>query len=211
MADWSHRVGRIFRLPSEDMLQARWYATWKVWIWASPGLALAPFVIRPREAGLRLLLAAFVLTYLFFFLVPFDQGHGWGYRYIHPAWGVVPIAGGIWFARSGAARTLGSISIAAGLLATPVFLWETHATIAGFLAMRIEPPATGRWVVFINTGPRYAPDLVQNLPGHERVLHLISHGKDEDLRLMAKQFPQATRVLRDERGSLWRLPEASPG
>ena len=207
VADWVHRVGRIFSRPSEDTLDARWYATWKIWIWACPGLMLAPFVVRPRDAALKLMLAAFVLTFLFYFLVPFDQGHGWGYRYIHPAWAVLPIAGGLWFARPGATRTLGAVVVAAGLLATPAFLWETHATIAGFLAMKIEPPEDGRWVVFINTTPRYAGDLVQNPPGQERVLNLISRGDEKDRRLMAEQFPQAVLAVHDARGSSWRLSE----
>lgn len=206
IADWAERVGNIFHLASDDTMDARRYASWKIWIWACPGLALAPFVVRPRDAALKLLLAAFVLTYLFYFLVPFDQGHGWGYRYIHPVWAVIPIAGGIWFAREGAARSLGAVAVAAGLMATPAFLWETHGTIAGFLALRIEPPDDGRWVVFIDTvHARYANDLVQNLPGHERVLNLISQGEQKDRLLMAQQFPQAVQVVHDARGSSWRL------
>jgi hypothetical protein len=207
VANWMEVAHRVFHLPTFDTLEARSYATWKIWIWAAPILALAPFVVRPRDAAMRLLLAAFVLTYLVYFLVPFDQGHGWGYRYIHPAWGVLPVAGGVWFARQGAARTLGAVAIAAGLLATPVFLWETHKTVAGFLERRIEPPEEGRWVVFVDIGSRYATDLVQNVPGRERVIRLISEGDDKDRRLMSEQFPQAVRVLGDERGSAWRLPE----
>lgn len=205
VADWLQRIGKIFHLPSADTLEARQYATWKIWIWACPGLALAPFVVRPRDAALKLMFAALLLTYFFYFLVPFDQGHGWGYRYIHPAWGVIPIAGGVWFAREGPARSLGAIVVAAGLLATPVFLWKTHETITGFLALRIQPPADGRWVVFVDTSPRYSNDLVQNPPGNDRVLNLISQGDAKDRLLMARQFPQAVQVVHDARGSSWRL------
>jgi hypothetical protein len=203
--EWVARVGRIFTLPSQDLMESRRIATWKIWIWACPGLALAPFVLRPRGAAQGLLLAAFVLTYSAFFLVPFDQGHGWGYRYVHPAWGVLPIAGGIWFARPGAARSFGAIAVAAGLLATPVFLWQTHATIAGALALRISPPAEGRWIVFVTLDQRYAQDLVQNLPGRDRVRVLVSLGAASDRALMAAQFPQAAEVVHDDRGSAWRL------
>lgn len=206
---WTQLIGHIFHLPSMDTMQARQYATWKVWIWACPGLAFAPFVIRPRDTALKLLVSAFVLTYLIYFLVSFDQGHGWGYRYVQPAWGVFPIAGGIWFARQGARNTLGAIVVAAGLLATPAFLWETHATIASFLARRIEPPVEGRWVVFVDTAPRYSADLVQNPPGIGRVIYFVSHGEDKDGQLMAAQFPGSIRTQHDSRGSAWHLPDSA--
>jgi hypothetical protein len=203
--NWVTLIGRIFHLPTADTLEVRSYGTWKIWIWAAPIVALAPFAVRPRDAAMRLLLAAFVLTYLVYFLVQYDQGHGWGYRYIHPAWGALPVAAGVWFARQGGARTLGAIALGAGLLATPVFLWETHETVAGFLAHRIEPPADGRWVVFIDIRGRYNADLVQNVPGRDRVMYLISQGEQEDRMLMTAQFPQAVETLHDERGSAWRL------
>jgi hypothetical protein len=206
VSDWLHRVSHIFYFPSADVIESRGYATWKIWIWASPGLALAPFVIRPRDPALKILLAAFVLTWLFYFLVPFDQGHGWGYRYVHPVWAILPIAGGLWFARNEATRSLGATILAAGLLATPVFFWETHETIAGFLARRIDVPSIGRWVVFVNIAPTYAADLVQNLPGHDRVLYLTSRGDQQDARLMAMQFPHGVMVRHDSRGSSWQLP-----
>ncbi len=205
VAHWANLVGQIFRLPSPELIQARVFATWKMWIWASPGLLLAPFFISVRVPALQLLCAAFVLTYLFYFLVPFDQGHGWGYRYIHPVWGLLPVAGGIWFASPGSARALGAMTVAAGLLATPAFLWETHQTIAEFKALRITPPEEGHWVVFINREQLYTADLVQNPPGSERVLNLLSQGPEQDRRLMAKLAPSAEQVVLDARGSAWRL------
>jgi len=204
--EWISRMQRLFHLPTEDLMEARRDATWKVWIWACPGLALAPFVMRPRGAALALLLATFVLTYYAYFLVPFDQGHGWGYRYVHPVWGVLPVAGGLWFARAGAARSFGVIAVAAGLLATPVFLWQTHATIAEALSHRIAPPEDGQWIVFVPLHYKYSQDLVQNLPGQDRVRYFISVDDASDRALMAAQFPGAVAVIRDEdRGSAWRL------
>jgi hypothetical protein len=202
-------VSKVLMLPTDDMLQARWYATWKIWIWGCPGLLLVLLVPRTRSTVERLLLAAFATTYVFFLFVRFDQGHGWGYRYIHTAWAALPVAAGIWLASAKEAnRRWGAAMIAAGLLATPVFLWQTHRTIADTLAWRLSPPAAGEWVVFVNerTG-RYRGDLVQNANLRTGLLHLVSRGDADDNALMARQFPGAVRVQRDGRGSLWRLPE----
>lgn len=202
---------RIFRLPTAELVEARWFALWKTWIWACPGLLLLPFLIARRDLAQRLLLAALVLTFLFYFLVPFDQGHGWGFRYLHPVWALFPIAGGLWMASTPAAARFGAVAVAAGLLATPVFLWQTHAFIAGAVAQRFEPPPAGRWVVFVAQQPgRYSGDLVQNAPGQERVLRLLSRGEGADRELMSARFPGAERVQHDQRGSLWRVPESLP-
>jgi hypothetical protein len=202
-------LGTVFAIPTEDMLKARWYATWKTWIWACPGLLLLLFIPRVRGAGERLLIAAFALTFVFYLFVRPDQGHGWGYRYIHTAWGVLPVVTGLWLATAGdAARKWGGAMVAAGLLATPVFLWQTHQTIQDALAWRITPPASGPAVVFVaqDTG-RYRGDLVQNLPGQTELLHLVSRGEARDRELMAREFPGAVRVQEDRRGSVWRVPE----
>lgn len=208
--EWVQRAARTFQWPSSETLDARRIATWKVWIWAAPGLALAPLFVRPLLPLTKLLLATFLLTYFFYFLFPADQGHGWGYRYIHPAWAAIPVAASIWITRSQATRTLGAVAVAAGLMATPAFLWQTHQTVAGFLSKRIDPPKDGRWIVFIDTRGAYLHDLVQNPTGRDRVMYLSSQGDDQDEVLMRKQFPFAVREVRDQRGSAWRLPAALP-
>ncbi|WP_299788863.1 hypothetical protein [Ramlibacter sp.] len=205
----SYFFGSVLMVPTDDMVLARWYATWKVWIWGCPGLLFVLFIPRSKGIAERLLLAAFATTFLFFLFVRFDQGHGWGYRYIHTAWAALPVAAGIWLATArDASRKWGATMIAAGLLATPVFMWQTHQTIAETLSWRLSPPATGEWVVFVaeDTG-RYRGDLVQNASDRTGRLHLVSRGEAEDNALMARQFPGAVRLERDRRGSLWRLPE----
>jgi hypothetical protein len=198
----------MFALPTDDMLVARWYATWKTWIWACPGLLLIPFIPRARGTAERLLIAAFATTYVFFLFVRPDQGHGWGYRYIHAAWGALPVMGGLWLAgTTQSARRWGATMVAAGLLATPVFMWTTHATIAESLSWRLTPPSAGEWVVFVaqDTG-RYRGDLVQNPPGQSDLLYLVSRGNAQDRELIARRFPGSVQVEQDRRGSVWRVP-----
>jgi hypothetical protein len=206
---WLDQLANVLQRPSKAMLVARFQAAWKVWIWSAPGLlALAALAAwKRRAAPLALLAATFALTFVFYLFVRFDQGHGWGYRYIHPAWALLPVGAALWVVRGGREGVaLGSAIVAAGLLATPVFLWETHRTIDAALAHRIDAPATGRWVVFVAPNAQYVMDLVQNLPGRDRVRYFAGRSADEDRDFMAAQFPAATRRVEDERGSLWELP-----
>ncbi|QJW85635.1 hypothetical protein HK414_27500 [Ramlibacter terrae] len=204
-------LSSVVTIPTEDMLRARWFATRKTWIWACPGLLLILFVPRVRSVGERLLVAAFATTFVFFLFVRPDQGHGWGYRYIHTARGVLPVVFGAWLvAASESARKWGAAMVAAGLLATPVFMWQTHATVAEVVSWRLAPPGPGQWVVFVaqDTG-RYRGDLVQNVPGETDLLRLVSRGAARDQDLMALHFPGAKKVEEDRRGSVWSVPEGS--
>lgn len=201
-------LGQVFEWPNEPLLLTRYQAAWKTWIWAVPGLLLVPLMPRTRPLAERLLLAAFALTFVFYLFVSYDQGHGWGYRYIHPVWAALPLAAGLWMAGASAqARQWGSAALAAGLLATPVFLWQTQATIDHALSFRLAPQGPGDWVVFVaQTTGRYRQDLVQNAAFPASPLFLVSGGDRADRALMARLYPDAVEVMQDSRGSAWRLP-----
>lgn len=201
-------IASFLTIPDQYMLMARWYATWKAWIWTCPGLLLLLFIPRPLGTSQRLLIAGLVLTYLFFLFVSFDQGHGWGYRYMHGAWGALPVVAGVWFATAAEpSRKFAASMVAAGLIATPIYMWQTRNTVVDALSWRPVPHGRGDWVVFVaqNTG-RYRGDLVQNPPGQENLLHLVSRGHAEDAALMKRRFPEAALVGEEDRGSIWRLP-----
>lgn len=201
---------KVLTLPTESMLFARWLAVWKTWIWACPGLLLTLCIARKRSLQEKLLLAAFMLTFIFFLFVPYDQGWGWGYRYIHPAWGALPVIAGVLATTSDSLRYWSGRIAFAGLLATPIFLWQTHATIKHELSYRLSTPDTGNWIVFIalDTSGGYKDDLVQNPPGNHSTRYLVSGGTEKDEALMAKFFPDAVEVQRDYRGSKWKIPQA---
>lgn len=205
-------VVTLFAIPDDLMLANRWYAVWKTWIWACPGLLLLLFLPRRRSLEENLLIAAFAGTFAFYFFVRFDQGHGWGNRYLHTAWAALPVAGAAWVAgTAGQARRWAGAMVAAGLLATPVFMWQTQSSIRDALSYRLAPAgAGGEWVVFVaqDTG-RYRGDLVQNYPGRTSLLYLVSRGEAQDRSLMERFFPGSQLVEKDRRGSAWRLPEGS--
>lgn len=201
----------LLTLPNAEMLTNRWFAAWKVWIWALPGLLPMLFIPRVRGTAERLLLAGLALTFVFHFFIRFDQGHGWGYRYIHPAWGALPLAAGLWLASTtDAMRRHGAAMVAAGLVATPIFMWQTHATIRHELSFRLAPLAASESVVFVgqNTG-MYRGDLVQNTPGEVTSLRLLSRGEEDDRALMERFFPGSVRVEQEHRGSVWRVPDGA--
>jgi hypothetical protein len=219
---FTHMAASAFKLPSYEMICARLYATWKIWIWSAPGLliiAIAGF--RVVRGPLRLLAASALVTYCVYWFVPLDQGHGWGYRYFHTAWGVLPILAGAFLAfQSPDTRTgkeawrqwVGGIALASSVFATCLRFIQVNEIIGVHLAQRIEPPSGGHWIVLVRyEAGLYTWDMIQNLPFVSAPLILMSMGDEEDEGLMASRFPGAIRVLEDKRGSLWRLdgPPAS--
>jgi len=211
----THMLSGAFKLPSYEMICARMYATWKIWIWSAPGLSIIAVAgYRVVRGPLRLLAASALVTYCAYWFVPLDQGHGWGYRYFHTAWGVLPIFGGAFIAaeplgtRTGMAwrEWVGGIAFASAVLATSLRFAQVHEIIGVHLAQRIEAPSRGRWIIFVRyEAGLYTWDMIQDLPYVSAPLILMSLGDAADAGLMASRFPDATRTLDDERGSLWRL------
>lgn len=213
VTQWTQKLGQVFSLPGKNVLLVRWYSLWKTWIWAAPGVIVLAVLAYTRTRGASVLWAAFLLTMGFYFFVPYDQGFGWGYRYIHAVWMVVPILAGVWIASSEKGkRTLGAAMVVAGLLASPVYMLTTQQRISSALEQRIEPPQPGYWVVFVAMNPGHpTAELVQNYPDRPEVMYLFSQGEQADASLMHYLAPDAVRVTYDERGSLWRLPGGMGG
>lgn len=213
-SEWLARISNyLFVAPTMELLLVRWYSTWKTWIWLAPGLILLPFLIKRRGPDFWILAMAAIGTFLFYLFVPFDQGYGWGYRYIHPAWGLFPICAGIWIVQfKDNARILGTSMVAAGILATPIFFWNAESTVTSALTQRLTPPPEGRWVVFVSLPPTPPNiELIQNYPGRERILYLVSQGEKQDAKVMQAIIPSAAKVEQDSRGSMWRVPDRAGG
>lgn len=210
LASWLDKLQRVFIMPNVEILLVRSYAAWKTMIWAAPGLLLVAVITKPASAIQRLLLATLLVTFAFYLFFPYDQGHGWGYRYLHPAWGLLPVALGV-FATSvptiSAHRQFASAALMAGVLATPVFMFTTRGTIAEAISQ--QPPASEdrRTFVFITpNAPRYTVDLVRNYPKDQgRVIRMWSEGTEADHAFMAKIAPTAVLSFSDPRGSVWQL------
>jgi hypothetical protein len=212
----AHKLSAAFSWPDWTMVRARLKATAKIWLWSAPGLPLLALAgLRHASKPLWLLAASAMLTYGVYWLVPFDQGHGWGYRYFHTAWGALPLLAASFLARPRIARAgesgwwawAGGLALASLVLGNGLRFAQVHAIIGAHLAQVIPAPEQGRWITFVslNRG-MYTWDRIQNMPGESRILTLMSFGPEADTIWMGKRFPRAQRVISDNRGSLWAVP-----
>jgi hypothetical protein len=213
-------ISGVLKLPTIFMLDLRAAATVKMWIWAVPGLFLLALLGRLRcgdDYRVRLLTWSAVLTFGGYFFVVFDQGHGWGYRYLHSAWGVVPIlAGCAMIERPGSTGRLiafaGAAAMLSLLLVVPYQLLQIDSVIDRHLAQLPAPQRPGRYVYFIKVrGGFYAADLVQMDPLlRQPDLLLFSRGPELDAKLRQQNWPGA--ILVERRGAIeqWNVGPASP-
>ncbi len=213
LASWLGKLRGIFELPGLEVLQIRSYAAWKALIWSAPGLLLSAFLIRQSGPAARISLAALLLTFAFYMFFPLDQGHGWGHRYLHSAWGLLPLAAGALAATGGpAGRRFVAAAVVAGMLATPTFMYTTHRTVASSADQMLPRPTEGRGIAFVSNQPgRYSSDLIRNYPEDSgKLITLASYGDDSDQALVEKPAPGAALVVRDGRGTLWISSPANP-
>ncbi len=205
----------IFVWPDVNLLNSRVAALVKMVVWAMPGLfalALYGFVRQAKDLRVRLLAASAILTFLGYLFVRFDQGHGWGYRYFHSAWGAVPILAGCAMIdrRQGNSR-LASFAGATALLSllaiVPFHLTQIDGFIAEHLAQLGSPRRPGNNVYFIHPGGGfYVADMVQFDPRlRTRDLFLVSHGRDLDTQFIRQNWPEAATVSHGPAADQWYL------
>lgn len=217
----------VFTLPGGTQLTDRLIALCKLWLWAAPLLVLLACIgcwKHWRNVYLRLLAVSAVVTFIGYLFVPLSQGHGWGFRYFHSAWFVLPILAATVVTGptvGTSARTdpeflpLGRCASAAALggllMLTPIFLWQVHSFIGEHLA---QVPTTDhgrpRVVIISPFMGYYAQDLVQNDPFlREPVIRMITHGRSDDQAMMARSFPDLVLLSQGYRGSVWGYADAA--
>ena len=214
-----------FRVPDAGLLLTRMIGLAKLVSWDAPGLlalaCLGAWSVGRRPPG-SLLAAAALATFAGYLFVVFDQGHGWGYRYFHSAWGMLPIlasAASMLSPRGDAwlRRRVGFAAVAGLVLLVPLRAAQIEHFVSGHLAQEPAGHAAPtrrfgpRVLVFIrgNAGG-YPEDLVQNDPflatgplrlrggdlaSEAATAGVIATGLDAEPRLVAC----------DERGSVWVL------
>jgi hypothetical protein len=141
-------------------------------------------------------------------MVWFDQGYGWGVRYLHPAFGALPILGAVFILER---ETLRRYAAAAALLslalATP-FRW---AQIESFMSEQLarRPPFEKdvRQIVFVTLDyAYYTQDFVQNDPFlRAPVIFMLSRGRAADEKLVRERFPGARLAREAQYGHVWRV------
>ena len=202
-------------------LVSRYLDLGKLWLWAVPGLVTVAAMgawQRRRDRGAWLVFACSgLLTYLAYFTVPFDQGHGWGARYLHSAWLILPLfaAGALRTGgspdtapASGLARYLAACAALSLAVLTPLRALQVEQFIARHLTQLPQAAGGEPRVLIINfVNTYYGWDLVRSDPFfRDPVKVLITRGEAQDRAMMAAQFPQYRLLGSDWRGWVWGIP-----
>jgi hypothetical protein len=203
----------VFVLPDEGLLQMRSAALAKMWLWAVPCLfifAIVGWARHRNDAGVRLLACSAALTFVSYLFVRLDQGHGWGYRYFHSAWGTIPILAGC--AMSGKLNPrlvsfAGALTILNLLIIVPFQMHQIDGIISRHQAQLPPPRRPGNNVYFIpGGGGFYMVDMVQIDPMlRDTDLLMLSRGKKLDTELMRQNWPDAVVVNHGYWAQQWYL------
>jgi hypothetical protein len=210
----------VFSLPDSTVVLARMMGIAKIWLWSVPGLlvlAAAGAWKGWSHPALRLLTISALLTLLGYFWVPVDQGHGWGNRYFHSAWIVLPLlaAGTLTrtkvgrkdstFEDEGSRAFTATCAVLTLLIGGTLRAVQVHGLIAYHLAQLPAYGGTERRIVLINADDSfYGADLVQNDPWlRGDVIRMVSHGRADDARMMSHYFPDLREVYRGPQGAVW--------
>jgi hypothetical protein len=205
----------IFSWPNEVLLNARVAALVKMCVWAMPSLfalALLGAILRRADSRVRLLVSSATLTFVAYLFVRFDQGHGWGYRYFHSAWGVAPILAGC--AMADRPQTNGRLVSFAGatailslLFLIPFQMRQIDQFIAQHLAQLPPPRRPGNNIYFIHPlGGYYLADMIQVDPLLRNTdLLLVSHGAVLDGQMIQRNWPEAVKISGSRAADQWYL------
>lgn len=202
-------------LPDLTVVGFRIAGAVKLWIWAAPGLlvfAALGYDRFHRYPAVVLMAFSAVMTFLGYFLVQFDQGHGWGYRYFHSAWGVIPILAACMLAGAteGSRRLIAFVGAAAILslvFGNGLRAVQIESFVSRHLAQVPRIEASGKHILMIDTKVGYyTADLVQNDPFlRSDTVRMVSLGAAKNAELMATRWPAARRISSGNWGELWQL------
>ena len=207
---WQMQFSRVFGFPDAGTVAKRAAELVKLCLWTVPGLlalAAAGWHFARREAPIRLLGLSFVVTLAGYLFVWFDQGYGWGVRYLHPALGALPILGAVALQNEAVRRYAAAAALLSLVVATPFRWWQIETFMREQLALRPPVERGARQIVFIRLNyDYYTQDFVQNDPFlRSPVIYLLSRGREEDEKLLHSRFPGARLAHEARYGQVWRL------
>jgi hypothetical protein len=211
---WRDIASSAFAWPSVALVNMRVAALVKLLVWAPPGLFLLASLggVRYREnQHVRLLMQSALLTFVGYLFVRFDQGHGWGYRYFHSAWGAIPILAACAMSKDSENGRLAAFAGASATLSLfillPLQLGQINQFMTQHLAQLPRPHEPGNNIFFIHPqGGFYIADMVQIDPLlRDRNLTLVSRGAPMDAELVRANWPSAVKVFAGKGSDQWYL------
>lgn len=208
-------------LPSVTLLLARVIGLAKIWTWSVPGMMLLAGwgFWRWRDNQVCVLLtASAIVTFAMYVLIPFDQGHGWGFRYFHAAWMALPILGAAAFAplptvhadeggtaMDGGLNYVVICALLSLIVCTGLRAFQMHEFISRQESQVPQYAGTERRVVIVDVSYSfYGYDRVQNDPWlRGKTIRMITRGATADAQMMRERFPDMHFVYKDRFGSVW--------
>lgn len=165
----------VFQLPTSFRMVVQGMNLTLIATWQAPivalGLAAALLGFRRLTHPMRELAWGVVITFVFYFFFPYDQGHGWGYRYIEPVLGsIVLLAADAWWRVTASLRPRHARNLlVAGLLVTLVQIPVRAASVESFIrpfahANELVQQSGADVVVLPVRDWWYGRDLVRNDP-----------------------------------------------
>lgn len=206
--------------PSAAVVLARIIGLAKIWVWSVPGLLIlscyGAWKCR-HDRHFALLAVSALLTFGFYFVIPWDQGHGWGYRYFHSAWLALPLLAAAAFTPNSKnepalAVTIDStrsfivvcavLTIFAGV---GLRAYQMHSFISEHESQVPRYEGSERHVEILDLkGTFYGADLIQNDPWlRNKTIRMLTHGAAADVQMMHENFPDMHQVYHDRYGSVW--------
>jgi hypothetical protein len=165
-----------------------------------------------------LLVASALATLVGYLFVAFDQGHGWGFRYFHAVWFALPLFAAASLTRMHPSESSGetfangqvrAFITACALLTLTVGVGQRALQINDFVSSEVSqgPRYRGddaRVVIYRNSMSRWGNVLEHNDPWlRNNEIHVYSHGREADAKLMRERFPGLHEVYQDFWGSVW--------
>lgn len=195
--------------PGEQIIYARLGGLAKLWLWASPLLLLLAWWggRGEKRPGIRLMGASALLTFFAYFLIEFDQGHGWGYRYFHSAWGVLPVLaalGVIKLAQTDYPRVLRQVAmlaLASLVAANAMRFVQMGEFMQAHLAQFPPRVEAGRTIVLHNGRGYYALDLIQNDPWLRGETVVLLTSRPADKKYLARCMAKKLKIYSNRYGS----------
>lgn len=205
----------VFTWLDATQLNIRAAAFVKMSVWAMPSLfllALSGAVSHRADPRVRLMAWSALLTFVGYLFVRFDQGHGWGYRYFHSAWGMVPILAGCAMSCKRQANPrmvsfVGATAVLSFLIIVPFQMSQIEQFISAHLAQLAPPNRPGNNIYFIHPlRGFYVADMVQFDPLlRNQDLLLVSHGAELDAQFIGQNWPNAIKVSSEQAAEQWYL------